>query len=443
MTFTPADLFAEGARILGARTGTISSGSATTAVLSGLVGTTGDNSFYANNRIMFIDATAEGDKQRLVTNWVDATGLATFATRADSTPTGERYVLVAREDYTLSEWRLAYDKARSYSRRSYRQVIPLTPNLKLYPLYQCDWLRGTGDIDAAWLDTSPVMLHNEDMSLWQNGPNAAPDGYTLTDLGTGATIERQLGGMRSAYKAHIETGTGIVRFTQSVPDSLVAWASGRTQTAPVHWPMRPWAWCSTPNANAVRCFVFDGTTYHYTDYFEASTDALPTFEETSYVPALTDTEYTWGVEIAAGAEADVHVAGEVQNTQTVTLTYALKQQGSQAFREVQIPLNKRNVGGLPMIELPNWPGAWYQLIAYVRRPFADYGSDTDVIDDQYFPALVAGTLRYLLEENKPDQDRVRLDRIMNEQAKIWSRFQTDYIDKPVPVPLNQWNVIAP
>lgn len=416
------------------------SGSATTAVLGGLIGSTGDNTAYAGWRIIFPDAGVEADKERFVTAWVDATGTATFPTRADATPTGERYILVPAEDYTLNEYRLALEKTLYYSRRTYRQVIPLTPNLELYPLSMCGWLDGAGDIDAAWLSTSPVMLHNEDMALWQDGPNAAPDGYTLTDLGTGATIERQLGGMRSAYKAHIEAGSGIVRLTQPVPDTLVAWASGRTQTAPVRWPVRPWGWASTPDANAVRCFVFDGSTHHYTDYFDASTTGLPIFKETEYTPTITDTAYTWGIEIAAGAEADVHVAGEVQNTQTVTLTYSLKQQGSQAFNEVQVPLNRRNVGGLPMIELPSWPGAWYQLIAYVRRPFAAFTDDTYVVDDQYARGIVSGLVRWLLDANKPQQDRSRLDRIMAAEAKNWTRFMQDTTSLPVPTPLEQYEV---
>lgn len=451
-SITASQLYAQAARVLRSRTGTI--GTVTPVViamvnyldivLKGLVNTKGDPSFAAGD-VLFLPENAENSKEALIISWTDSTGVARILAPTDTPTIGDDYVLWNREDFTLFEYRQALEKAQSYSRRSYRQVIPLTPNLELYPLYQCDWLRGAGDINAAWLSTSPVLLHNEDMSLWQHGPNLAPDGYTFTDSGSGGTITRQLGGMRSAYKAHIEAGSGIVRLTQPVPDSLVAWASGRTQTAPVRWPMRPWAWLSTPDVDSVRCFVFDGTTYHYTDYFEASTDKLPTFEETSYTPALTDTAYTWGVEIAAGAEADVHVAGEVQNTQTVTLTYALKQQGSQAFHEtLRLPLNKRNVGGLVELELASWTGAWYQLIVHALRDYPQRVSDDDPIDEQYVPALQAGLLRYLLEPIGPNDERAgRFDRILNEQAKIWTRFMTDQVDKPVPTPLEQVNIVAP
>ena len=281
------------------------------------------------------------------------------------------------------------------------------------------------------------------MSLWQNGPDEAPDGYTLTDLGTGATIQRQTGGMRSAYKAHITSGSGIVRLEQSVPGSLVAWASTRTQTAPVRYPIRPWGWVSTPDADSVRVYVYDGITRHYTDYFTATTNAVPEMKETSLTSDRSQTAYTWGIEVAAGAECDLHVAGEIQNTQTITLTYSLAQQGSQAFREIEIPLNRRNLGGIPTVELPTWPGGWYQLIAYVRRPFAEQSAPDDTVEDQYVPALVAGMLRYLLEPAKPNQDRSRLDPIMKQQARDWSRFRNNFMTIPVPVPLNQWNVAAP
>jgi len=441
---TVADLYERAARIIGARTGTILSGSATTAVLGGLVGTTGDNSAYASQRIIFIDAANQAaDGERLITSWNDSTGTATFATRSDATPTGDRYIVVAREDFTLNEFQIALRKALDYSGRLYRQVVPLTPNLDLIPLDMCDWLHGAGDIYAAWLSQSPVWLHNEDMSLWQDGPDAAPDGYTLTDLGTGATIERQTGGMRSAYKAHIEAGSGIVRLEQSVPGSLVAWASTRTQTAPVRYPIRPWGWVSTPDADAVRLYVYDGITRHYTDYFTASTNGVPEMKETLVTPDASQTEYTWGIEVAAGAECDLHVAGEIQNTQTVTLTYSLAQQGSQAFREIEIPLNRRNLGGIPTVELPTWPGGWFQLIAYVRRPFALLSDPTDYVEEQYVHALVAGLVRYLLEPVKPGQDRARLDPIMKRNASDWSRQRNNFMTLPVPVPLNQWNVTAP
>lgn len=452
MTVTAADIITRASRVLRSRTGTLGTVTPVTVsmvnyldiVLLGLVNTKGDPGFAAGDVLYFPDSP-EGSKEALVISWTDATGTARVLAPATAPIIAHPYVLWNRGDYTLFEYRQALAKAQSYARRTYRQVIPVTPNLNIYPLYQCDWLRGAGDITAAWLSTSPVLLHNEDFSLWQNGPDAAPDGYTFTDEGTGGTIERQLGGMRSAYKAHIEAGSGIVRLEQPIPDSLVAWASTRTQTAPIYWPVRPWIWASTPDANAVRCYVFDGTTRTYTDYIEATTTGVPIFRETALTPNRDQVAYTWGVEVAAGAEADVHVAGEAQMTQTITSTYALKQQGSQAFTELLIPFNKRNVGGLPTVELrPNWPGAWYQLIVNVLRPYPEVVADDDEIDAQAAAMLEAGLLRYLLEPVGPNDERAgRFNTILTQQARIWTRFLNDLVDLPNPTPLVQVNVMAP
>ncbi len=204
--------------------------------------------------------------------------------------------------------------------------------------------------------------------------------------------------------------------------------------------MRPFGWVSTPDASSVQVYVYDGTTRHYTDYITATANGVPEFVEAALNPDSSQTAYTWGIEIAAGKSADLHVAGEVALNQTVASTYSLKQQGSQAYQEVQIPLDERNIGGIPTLEIPTWPGAWYQLIAYVRRPFSAYATDDDTVDDQYVPALTAGLLRYLLEPVKPDQDRSRLDPIMKQQARDWTRFLTSLRDIPVPTPLVQWNV---
>ena len=169
MATSRKEIITLGARRIGSRTGTVTSGTATTAVLEGLVNTTGDNTFYLGDRLLFLDATAESDKERLITGWDDATGTATFLARSVNDPTDESYILVNREDYTLNEFRLALNKAVDYTRLTYRRVIPATPNLDLYPLSNMEWLEGAGDIDAVFYNESPNSLENEDFSLWWYG----------------------------------------------------------------------------------------------------------------------------------------------------------------------------------------------------------------------------------------------------------------------------------
>jgi len=437
MSVTAADIYARGARIFGARTGTIASGGATTAVLTGLVGTTGDDTSFAGWRIIFPDAGVAADSERLITAWADATGTATFATRSDATPTGERYILVSREDYTINEFRLALDKCLNQTPRTYRRVIPFTPYLREYPLDQLDFMTGDGDVDAVYCTYSPLMLHNEDMSLWQLGASLAPDGFTLE--GTGASVARVTGGVRSNYAARLTAGGGApLRLVQKIPESLSQWITRRT--FPIFNPMRAAAWAKTQNANSVRVFIryvesssgSPVTTYEYSSYMTA--DGRPQFPTLSLTPSGTQDQYEWGIEVLASHTADLSWAGLMQNTIDFTQAYQIKDAGSQFYRESEILRAIRNVGGVPYVELAEYPATWGQLVLYVRRPFPAYTADTDSFDDQYARVLTAGFVRWLLDAVKPNQDRTRLDRIMAEQGKIWTRLITNQVDIPVPNP---------
>lgn len=437
MTVTAADIFERGARIIGARTGVIASGTATTAVLTGLVGTTGDNTAYAGWRIIFPDAPTTADSERLVTTWVDATGTATFPTRAVSNPANERYIITSREDYTVNEYRLALDKALNQTPRTYRQVIPFTPYLREYPLDRLDWLTGDGDVDAVYNTTSPLMLHNEDFSLWQNGAAAAPDGYTLE--GTGASVARVSGGVRSNYAARLTAGgSAPLRLVQGIPESLSQWITRRT--FPIFIPLRAAMWAKTTDAASIRVFIryvesssgSPVTTYAYSDYMTA--DGTPQFPTLSLTPSATQDSYEWGIEVATSKSATISFAGFMQNTIEFSQAYQIKDAGSQFYREEEMNRAIRNVGGVPYVELPQYPATWGQLIVYCRRPFAAYTADDDEFEDQYARVLTAGFVRWLLDANKPNQDRSRLDRIMNEQGRIWTRMANNITDLPVPDP---------
>ena len=134
MATSRKEMITIGARRIGSRTGLVTSGTATTAVLEGLVNTTGDNTFYLGDRLLFLDATAESDKERLITGWDDATGTATFLARSVNDPAGESYILVNREDYTLNEFRLALNKAIDYTRLTYRDRKSTRLNSSHIPL---------------------------------------------------------------------------------------------------------------------------------------------------------------------------------------------------------------------------------------------------------------------------------------------------------------------
>jgi hypothetical protein len=193
VTVTRAELIRRGVLRMGGRAGSISSGTATAAVLGGLIGTTGDDAYYANHHLFMLDAATEADKERLVTGWNDAAGTASFNTRADTTYTSETYLL--SPDYTLDEYRRALNMALRQSKRTYRYVMPLVPNFDDYHLSALSWLEGADDVDAVFVGQSTNMLHNEDFEFWQNGSALAPDSWTLA--GSGAAVARASTGIRT------------------------------------------------------------------------------------------------------------------------------------------------------------------------------------------------------------------------------------------------------
>jgi hypothetical protein len=422
MATSRKEIITLGARRIGSRTGTVTSGTATTAVLEGLVNTTGDNTFYLGDRLIFLDATNESDKERLITGWNDSTGTATFSARSVTNPVDESYILVNREDYTLNEFRLALNKAVDYTRLTYRMVIPATPNLDLYPLNTMDWLEGAGDIDAVFYNESPNSLANEDFSLWWNGANEAPDNWELSS----GTVEQKTGGIRSAYYAEVVNGT----LTQSFSKPLVQWLTRRI--APVYIPIRGAAWvvCSTPGT--ARVGIYNGSTITWSDYHTGSN--VPEFLSVSVTPNAQDTDFQLILDSSTGT-SQFHAAVFMQNTINAPSAFQIRDAGSQYYYESEINYAMRNIGGVPTLELQKYPAVLSQIVVYSRRPLPyPMLSDTEVVPDEFRRALTAGMLRFLLQANKPNQDRSRLDVVMNAEAKVWTRFTANATSLPVPKP---------
>lgn len=421
MATSRKELITIAARRIGGRTGDVLSGSATTAVLEGLVNTTGDNTFYLGDRLFFLDATVESDKERLITGWDDATGTATFLARSVSDPSGESYILINREDYTLNEFRLALDKAIDYTRLTYRQVIPATPNLDLYPLNTMGWLEGAGDIDAVFYNESPVSLHNEDFALWWDGSTSAPDGWTLAS----GSVEQKTGGLRSAYYAEVTNG----QITQSFPQPLVQWLTRRI--APVYIPIRGAAWVVSNTPGTARVGIYDGSTTTWSDYHTGN--GVPQYLALSITPNATQTEFTLVLETTDVAQ--FHAAVFMQNTIAAPNAFQIRDAGSQFYYESEINNVVRNIGGVPTIEFQKYPAILSQISVYSRRPLPyPMTSDASVVPNEFRRALTAGLLRFLLQSNKPNQDRSRLDAVMNAEASVWNRITNNAVSLPVPKP---------
>lgn len=438
MTITRQEIITRSARRIGAQTGSIASGTGTNAVLNGLIGTTGDNTYYAADRLIMMDAATEADRERLITGWADSTGTATFATRADATYTDENYILVNREDYTLNEFRNALLKAGRFTRRGYRLVIPLVPNLPLYPLATATWIEGAGDILGVFISYSPNMLHNEDFALWpQLNPAAStPDGWTLA--GAGATVARSSTGIRSPYGATLSSVSADATLYQSIPAPTLQYLTRSYAVILLPWQVGAWVTCST--ASTARVGVYNGSTTNWSAYHSGS--GLPEWltPATAYTPTATDTDCRIVLQVATGTHSATFHAGVLESN--TMLPVQDKDRGSQSYVEIETQYAQRNVGGMPAIELSDQPAIKGQLIVYTLRPFPDMTADTDSVDDQYGRVLTAGLLRFLLEANKPNQDRSRLDRVMVEESHVWTRELSKLVDLPIPAPPQRLEVIG-
>lgn len=422
---TRADLIVDAVTSVGGYEGTLGVVTTTTAVLQGLVNASDDVNFATEALLIFPDATNETDKQRTVTGWAPLTGVATWA-GATTGSLGTRWVLQPRPAYTMYEWRQAVAKALAETTRTYRKVIPVVPNLTLYPLSLLDWLKGAKDVDAAWLSSSPIMIHNEDFSLWFDG--TAPDGWTLS--GAGATVQRISGGLRSAYAARVTAGEEAAVLYQSIPQTLVQWITRRT--APVFDPIRASAWIASGTATVG---IYDGTA-------EAATSVVatyPAYGRVSVTPTAVMTDFQLRLTVPAGGSADFHFGGIWQDSSGGD--QAIKDMGSQAYQESLIePHNVRNIGGVPTVEVPWSMAGPGQLVIYSRRHFPELSADTDIVEGQFYRAIEAGTVYWLLDNKKQGQDRTRLDVIQADHGRIWTNLSMNFIDIPIPRPPNRTEV---
>lgn len=429
MTVTRAELIKRMAIRLGGHAGAISSGQATAAVLGGLIDTTGDDSKFVGWHLFMTDAATEADKERIVLAWNDSAGTATFKARADTTYTSENFIL--SPDYSLAEHRNAINLACRQSKRTYRYVLPLVPGFHDYSLSALTWLEGADDVDAVFASHSPNMLHNEDFEFWQNGSALAPDGWTLA--GSGATVARSSTGIRSPYSATVTRASADATLYQDIPSVLVQHLL-RSSSAPLP-NVSFGAWVTSSTASIARVGVYNGSTTTWSSY--QTGNGVPQFLQSTYQTTATDTalRLVCSVDTSAGA-ASFHAAVLCSNE---TLPDQLKDRGSKAYQEYEPWAITRNVGGSPSVELMSDFG-YGQLIIHSRRPFPEMSADSDVVEDQYADMLLAGSLRFLTDAQKPNQDRTRLDRIRGEEAAKWTRAQKKAISKPVEAPQHRVSV---
>ena len=150
---TRAAIFKEVARRLGGYAGDISSGTATTAVLSGLINTTRDDNRFDSPPwlLWMLDASNETDKERAVSSWDDSAGQATWVgSRSDTTYTSETYIMVPPGCGTLQEWRDLLDDLLTNTRRNAWNVTKTVSDQLYYSLANLTNVRSHEDIIAVY-----------------------------------------------------------------------------------------------------------------------------------------------------------------------------------------------------------------------------------------------------------------------------------------------------
>jgi hypothetical protein len=271
------------------------------------------------------------------------------------------------------------------------------------------------------------MLHNEDFAYWPGvnpavNTSAVPDGWTKA--GASATYDR-VAGLRSSFAVTITRVNADATLYQSVPKSLLQYLT-RSVSAPLP-VVSAGCWVVSSTASIARIGIYNGSTTKWTSYHTGN--GVPQYLTTTYQTTAADTDLriVCSVDTTNGA-GTFHAAALVPDT---SIADPMKDGGSQRYRSQYMPDAVRNQGGWPVVDLGQAPNRYGQLIVWSRRPFPDMTADTDVVDDQYARCLENGLLKFLLEANKPNQDRTRLDREMQVAADRWTRMSENLIDKPL------------
>jgi len=402
---TRADIIEQVAREFGGHTGTVASGTVTTAVLGGLIGTSGDN-YLLKNAVLYFPGSAVSDQERVITNWNDATGTATFAVRNVPFPAGSEYVVFPKNTYNITTVRQEIDNVLTKTRRTWRTELILTPEQRSYPV-RLGWLRNRKDIDAVQYRNSPNLLVNEDFAQWNgteiegwNSNGVKDNDYAVGDFSIRLTNEAA---------------------TQELPLNYVRWmrSSQGTKTLTFGALIRA-------QGDASLAYIEDDGGFSYSNLSSGNGDLEWVTGTHTIDPDATFVRF--GVE----AVNDEIVASRAICHLDAPINEMLQRNGSTAYLEQPITENTRNVGGTPVVELA-YPRMG-QLVVYSRRAYQPPETDTAELDIPE-QVLFHGTMYNLTSLHRRSEDRTRLDRLAQLHGNAYIQLASNLIDVPVPMPL--------
>ena len=412
-------LMARIAPIIGGYAGSIASGGATTAVLTGLVGAFPDDELN-DAALLMPDAATAADQIRVITDWTGLTGTATFGTRADTTYTSETYIVLPKGTYTVLELRDTIDKALRDTRRTLRMIIPTARDRRRYPLAAVTWLRNARDVDGVQLRASPNLIDNEDFARWHNGTTSAPDGWTLA--GSGATIAR--GATFPSYGAYTAQVTRVANdatLTQDVPYYLAKQLIDDLATVAIK------VRCTATVASRVRVGINNGVSTTYSSYHSGDGEPEDLTASLTLTAAASRVQIVLSVD-TGDTMGDFDMAVLVEDS---AVPDALWFAGSESMFERDLTYNIENAGsGVPVLVLACEQSRRQQLVIVSRRPYATLATDGATTEA---PAdlIEAKTIYELSAMMKPGQDRARPDRLMQQYGQKYRRLASGLIDKPI------------
>lgn len=407
---------------LGGRTGAITSGAATTAVLAGLIGYP---DVGVGDLLLMPDAANDGDQVRAITAWAASTGTATFATRTDTTYTSENYILLPRgADWTVDDLREAINETLRRTRYSYRSVIPSRDDVREY-LLTAGYLRFDADIDGVYKRDAPGLLLNEDFTNWQAGASAAPDEWTLT--GSAATITRSTTfASRGAYVAQVIRAGTDARLRQIVQYQVARQLI--EDLADVAVSVR----CVATAASRVRVGINNGVDTTWSSYHTGGSN-LETLTATRTLTAAA-TAINVDLVVETGDITGSFDAAYLVEGTSVPSSFSAA--GSEAYPLTPVRYQLVNRGEVPALILQSPLGRNQQIVMQARLTFAELSADSGATDCPE-ELLLHGALYRLFSKHKPGEDRTRLDRMATLHGKAYRTLAAGLIDRPAPNTMRQ------
>lgn len=413
---------------LGGYYGNITSGTSTTAVLEGLVGTTGDNSAFTNWHLFMPDAANTGDTERVVSSWTDSTGTATWTgARTDTTYTSETYIMIpAQERITLARLRQAIDEMMETTRRTVMFTIPTRDSERYYTLADLSWVRSPRDVDGVVMRLSPGLLDNEDFSKWQSSSVSTPDSWTLA--GSGATVERtQTNSSYGGYAVNLTRASNDATLTQNVPHALARRMIDDRRAVAISVP------CVASVASRVRVGINDGVDTTYSSSYHSGDGEWEVLTATrTLTAAASRIQAVLSVDSGdtTGTFDAVHLA------EGTAITADFSDAGSSGFREQYVPYDVVHNGAAPAIRVEGPLGEGRQLVVYSRRPFSTLSADSSRTDLDIDTAI-HGALYFLFSKHRPGEDRARADRLATIHGKAYTQRLSALIQKPAMRPISR------